>query len=213
MLYGIMVPDVVGPGADRWIYLYPVPPRAGSAYYALPCPVAVLLARSENGRLVCVGLRIGADANKYPPAQQHHEVTASMLRDIKLGQIVQDLAAYLSVEDIEERGGACPEERPHPGRRGYPDAFYEGIRDLFRKAQIASPGNVYRYIVEHAKDAEGRPMYAPTDREDVQRSREAVARKWVYTARHKKHLLGEATPGKAGEQPIKDEEEPHEHNR
>ncbi|HEY5472772.1 MAG TPA: hypothetical protein VIK32_06220 [Candidatus Limnocylindrales bacterium] len=199
MLYTIIMPNLVEPDDDHWIYLLPVRLASDAPYSTLPCPVAVLLARSENGRLVCVGMRIGVEANKYPPARAHHEINASMLRGVKLGQIVQDLAVRLSAHDIDERAGACTGERPHPGRRGYPDAFYEGIRDLFHEAQMVSPENVYRHIVENAKDAEGRLMYAETDDETLQLSREAVARKWVHTTRHKKHLLGDATPGKAGE--------------
>ena len=211
MLYRINVPNQTGPDEERWLYLSPEKLKTDSPHHTLPCQIAVRLARSKDGRLVCVGLRIGVEANRYPPAREHHEVTATMLHAIKLGQIVQDLGGYwgpaLKV-DLEARADNFKGKRRHPGRRGYPNAFYEGIGVLFREALVRSPRNVYRYIVEHAIDEGGRPMYAKTDAKTddkwLELSREAVARKWVRTAR-KKGIIGPATPGKAGELQPRDE--------
>lgn len=194
----------------RWIILSPLMPERVPT---LPFPVAVKLGKSDSGRLVCVGLRLGADAIPgYTPLAAGVQITSHALREIPLRQILDDVAEmiarplpFLLAAEMAERLDAATVEydkpRKHPGRRGHPLAFYEGIRDLYREALQVSPGHVSRYIVEHAKDADGRPMYVETDREDLRESREATARRWVMKVR-KKGLLGPAQRGMAGERRV-----------
>jgi hypothetical protein len=201
---------------SRWIIVSPLDPPT------LPYPIAVKLGKSDDGKLVCVGMRLGEDAipgwnakavpgwnaKAYP--SRSRQITSQTLREIPVGQLLDDLANWRALPDVEGTGlvgqlnallVVRDEPRSHPGRRGYPLAFYEGIRDLYREALEASPGHVCRYIAEHAKDADGRLMYGATERDDLQESREAVARKWVRTTRQK-GLLGAARHGKAGEYPA-----------
>ena len=198
--------DHGGQGSDerRWVILLPT----NTAAPTLPYPVAVKLGRSADGRLECVAMRLGADAIPgYDATLSGAPVTSRTLRDIPVAQIVGDLArmqplpvseAHAAGERLKATTIEHATPRPHPGRRGYALAFYEGIRDLYREALEASPGRVYRYIVEHARDADGRLIYGVTARDDAQHSREAVARRWVMQTRQK-GLLGPARHGKAGE--------------
>jgi hypothetical protein len=171
----------------------------------VPFPIAIKLGKSDDGRLVCVGMRLGADAIPGYTPSASVQITSHSLREIPLGQIVDDVAEWMAepmplpdTTPLWERVDAVPSPRKHPGRRGHPLAFYEGIRDLYREALQVSPGHVYRYIVENARDADGRPMYVETDREDLRASREAAARRWVVKTRQK-GLLGPARHGAAGE--------------
>ena len=196
----------------RWVILSPLyTPNA----VTLPFPIAIKLGKSDSGRLVCVGLRLGADAIPgYNPLAAGVQITSHSLREIPMRQILDDVAKmiaeplpFLMATEIGERLDAATVEydkpRKHPGRRGHPLAFYEGIRDLYREALQASPGHVYRYVVEHAKDVDGRLMYPETDRDDLKESREVAARRWVVKTRQK-GLLGPAQRGIAGEYKTKD---------
>lgn len=187
----------IGEEPDEWIRL--LPQESGGRLPTLPCPVAIRLAEAEDGRLICVGLRVGWEAGlgavrALPPEQ----VTSDDLRHIPLGQILDDLAEQrgLSIpllkdwsDAISTRVSPHSAPRKHPGRRGYSDAFYERVRDLHRHGLQVRPRSVYRYIVENAIDDDGRLMYGATEQDDVQLSREAVARKWVKTARDRGIML------------------------
>ena len=104
-----------------------------------------------------------------------------------------------AIPESLDLGAAYRESPVHPGRRGYPRSFDEGIEGI-------STGRSGRWIAAihlamlaaHARDPEGRLMYAETDREDWQKAREAVARMWIRKAR-KLGLLESARAGVAGD--------------
>lgn len=60
---------------ERWIRLW-----GGD----LPCDVEVRLGRIGAGQFVCTGIRVGANG-----AEDEYEVTARMLRDIRLGNVLR----------------------------------------------------------------------------------------------------------------------------
>jgi hypothetical protein len=62
-------------------------PRGGD----LPCDLALRLGSPTPHRLVCVELRIGA-----APGEEPYEVTARMLRDIRLGNILRGIREIAS---------------------------------------------------------------------------------------------------------------------
>jgi hypothetical protein len=209
-------------GGGEWILLDSPfdSPSSHPDFPTLPFPVAVKLGKSDDGRLVCIGMKLGLEAlteweaqdvvrRPSPPPVQ---ITSKTLREIPMGEILDHLAAWRTQPFLLEGGfvevldAAVVESdapRVHPGSRGHPLAFYEGIRDLYREALVESPGHVYRYVVEHAVDADGRPMYdVKTETAAFQKvhqaTREAAARRWVKKAREK-GLLGSARHGTAGE--------------
>jgi len=213
-------------GADEgdggeWILLdSPFPsPSAHPDFPTLPFPIAVKLGKSDDGRLVCIGMKLGLEAlteweaqSVLRPPSSPVQITSRTLREIPMGEILDDLAAWRTqpflvedgfVEVLDAAVVESPAPRVQPGRPGHPLAFYEGIRDLYREALQASPGHIARYIVEHAKDVDGRPIYdVKTETADFrnvhQATREAAARRWVTKARNK-GLLGPARHGAAGE--------------
>ncbi len=83
--------DPDSPGG-RWIEV-----AAGD----LPCQIAVRLGRPRPGLLCCTGLRVGP-----PDGGQEYEVTARMLRDIRLGNVLRAIR--------EASWGATFAEHPQP---------------------------------------------------------------------------------------------------
>lgn len=196
-----------GPGKDGWFLLSPSPLEKAWLGSRLPMPVAMRLAKSEDGRLVCVGLKLGADAIPGLDASPSIEITARMLRKIPLGKIVDDLAALQArrlgeLEKIESRLDAIEVEHGEPrtrrGPRGHAPSFWAGIAATYREALLVSPRATARYVAEHALDEDGRPVYAETRHEYLWQDRERVARKWIKNSREK-GFLGPARPGRAGE--------------
>lgn len=198
---------------QQWFLLTPVAedPGWGHTYPTLPYPVAVKLGKSEEGRVVCVGLRLGSDAVPGDRASSSMPITSQSLRDIPLAEVVHNLAAFDRLIDPSKLLGTFGDtahvaaadhgkRRSRPGARGHPPEFYRHIADLYRKAMVVSPGHIYRYLVKHAKYPDGKPAYADPEREDQLLSREAAARRWVKKARDK-GFLGPARRGKAGEYP------------
>jgi hypothetical protein len=203
-------------GEPDWFLLSPLPsdwPGRGVSLAVpvrtLPFPIAVKVGKGDGGRLVCTGLRMGADAVPGWDAKGSVEITPRALREIPLGQILRELAERLEFrlatfvdggEAFEALADDHNRHRSHPGRRGYPSEFWEGIAAVYRQGMIVSRRNVSRYVAEHATDVDGRRMYTDTDQERLWENRERTARKWAKIARRKGYL-GPARRGKAGEYP------------
>lgn len=190
----------------RWLVLSPSQFVDAGLGAMLPIPIAMKLGTSEDGRLVCTGLRLGAeDAPGFDPTPL--EITATILHRIPLGRIVDQLAKLRAartgeMQKIQSRLDSMVTEHGRSairrGPRGHTPEFWEGIATVYREALVASPHRTARYVAEHALKEDGRPFYAETDLEHMWQDRERYARKLVKIARQKGHL-GPARAGKAGE--------------
>lgn len=154
--------------------------------------LCVRLDRSEDGRLVCTGVMIGALIDGV-------EVTSRDLRGVRLGEVLAAVADFLTgsransnleraiMKDYAKRlwvdlagDFAGPPRRPGP--KGWPDEHYERVAQTYREGLTLAPRSPVKYLTEQMHTSE------------------ATARRWIKTTRDK-GMLGKAVPGKAGEQP------------
>jgi hypothetical protein len=159
--------------------------------------VYVRLGRTPDSRLVCTGVHIGDE-------DAGHEVTATDLRRVPLAAILGDAARYLAGEGADSPLHAAVMRkiasdwfrqaapfigaRTRPGPGGLPPEHFERVAEAYRAALSAAPRRPIQYLAEKFNVPE------PT------------LRRWVQRARDR-GLLGPATPGKAGEQQPKRDQE------
>lgn len=154
--------------------------------------VYVRLGQADDGRLVCTGVHVA----------EHHggqEVTATDLRRVPLAAILGDVAAYLAGGDSEDpltkavttkmandvlRQHATPFVRAARSTTLRPEHF-ERVAADYRAALLTAPNRPIQYLAKR------------------DRVPEPTLRRWVQRARDM-GLLGESTPGKAGETPRKE---------
>ncbi len=190
----------------EWFLLSPLPPEQRQFGRTLPFPVAIRVGRGDGGRLVCNGLRMGAEAvhgwNAAPV-----QITATDLRDIPLGQIMRDLAEMLAFRlatkvNWGEAFQALEIERAKPpskpGCAGYPKEHWLRIADLFREAWSQNIHNVSLYVGQRATYLDGRRYFADTDDKAVWRRRGQVVRNWGTMLR-KEGILEPAPLARSGD--------------
>ena len=201
-------------GEQKWFLLTPIPDDPGwkQPDSTLPFPIAVRLARDSGGRLICVGLRLGADAVPGAGADALTQLTSKDLRAIPLGAILRDLAEFrwqnppVEVSEyvsdaVDARTEDLEQTARRPGRRGHSRSFYQRVSDLYREALRVNARNSARYIAERIRDDSGGLMFPEVETGDLRYGAEIQVRRWLSTAR-KKDLLGPAKHGKAGEYPT-----------
>lgn len=151
-----------------------------------PVPALLRLGRTGDGRMACTGVAFVGEGE---------ELTARMVREMPLGELVSVAAGQQSGEGavgdfmrsvIAELAGEAP-TRTRPGPRGYPPEHYQLVADAYRAALRDSPRSPVQSLAAHLHVSE------PT------------VRRWVQKARDRR-LLGPSMPGRAGEQPIDDQE-------
>jgi|GEM_PF-6094449 len=157
----------------------------------VPYPVEIRVNRTEDGRLACTGLQLGARLDIDPP-QVETEITARSLRDLPISQILgaiarqlpaQPMAAEaLGVNGVIQGPPLRRATRPRPGPRGWPREHFEEVARVYREGLAREPRAPVKYVRE--------TMFTT----------EPTARRWIQRARDM-GLLGKATPGKAGERP------------
>jgi hypothetical protein len=162
----------------------------------LPFPVAMSLGRSSDGRLICTGLvltnlTIGAQYDDDVPDHMRDEpleITSRLLRKLPLGELVGSVAAMRDDPEGEaffRRSFALADNLPalprrRPGPKGHPPEHFQVVADAYRAALAHAPRKPIKTVAEQLHASE------------------ATVRRWVQRARDK-GLLGESTPGKAGE--------------
>jgi hypothetical protein len=157
-----------------------------------PFPVAMRLALSPDGRAVCVGLMAGSfvrfanqPAGKVRAAPA--EVTATGLRRIPLGQLLDDLSRGTFGRDVL---GLPEMQRPtRLGPRGIPVERLAKVAGLYRRGLVERPSAPVRWVSEQILNPNGKP------------TSEVTVRRWLQRCRDLR-LLGPSIPGKAGEQPL-----------
>jgi hypothetical protein len=138
--------------------------------------VMVKLGRSVDGRLVCTGLLMGAEAES--------EITARSLRTVPMGAFLKAVAEWNFGRALS---GVKP-TRPARGRPGASVKFYEQVAAEYRKAMSAVP---HAPVLELARRL-GQPGKPRSD---------STVRRWLRKAR-RLGLLGPALPGRGGELPT-----------
>jgi hypothetical protein len=157
-----------------------------------PFPVAMRLALADDGRAVCVGLMAGSFVRyvKQPTVKGRStpaEVTATGLRRIPLGQLLDDLSRGTFARDVL---GVPAIQRPtRLGPRGIPVERLAEVADLYRQALREHPSAPIRWMAQRLVGPKGKPTPDVTIRRWLQRCRDLG-------------LLGPSIPGKAGEQPA-----------
>lgn len=168
----------------------------------LPYPVAVSVGIGEDGRLRCTGVILGALTGE--PV----EVTSASLREVRVAEILQQIAAAGNLLEalISFTGpgadrpfldrlypGLVPDLPPRvqPVRGGaLPRAHFEAVASEYRRALVKNKRAPMAELRRRLGDWTGRDVPEPT------------ARRWVQRARDM-GLLGASRPGKAGEKPAK----------
>lgn len=162
---------VTGLADDRW---------ASVKFADEDLPEIAVRVGLAGGRVAITGLIIGAFGES--------EIDARALRDIRLGEVLEE---FLGNEDIFDVGiretlieltdvpdYELPEGRPSGG---YTDEHYRWVAAQYRRAVVRDPHH---------------PMSLLT--EVIPGRSEATIRRWVQRARDK-GFLGPVTPGRAGE--------------
>jgi hypothetical protein len=146
--------------------------------HGLPFPVSLVPGRAPDGRLACKLLLVGGNVT---------EVTATSLRALPLGEIVDELSRQYAPS---AREGLAPLWfRPtRLGPHGIPRERLAQVAQLYRRALDEQRGAPVRWLCEHITGPNGKPTPEPTVRRWLQRCRDLG-------------LLGPSIPGKAGEQP------------
>jgi hypothetical protein len=164
---------------NRWVEV------TGLEALGVPYPVRIRVDKADDGRLICIGLRVaaGVEADETAPDQ---EVTARSLRAIPLSRVLVELAAkWDSVPGLRallaDWGTFRPYQRPpvRPGPKGYPEEHYRRIAEQYRRALLEHPRGTFLALAAELHASE------------------ATVRRWVQRAQDKGYL-GESTPGKAG---------------
>lgn len=142
---------------DQWL-------RVGGG--GLKEAVLVRLGKSGDGRLVCTGLIFGADSA--------HEIPARRLREIRLGELVSDLARspqrpirgsksirafYRALlEDVVHDRAIAATMRPasrkrRPGRRPYTREELIDFAKAFRRARRLSPRSPIQFLANERRES------------------------------------------------------------
>jgi hypothetical protein len=119
-------------------------------------PLALQVGLSPGGKLICTGMLIGWTEN---PMSQRIELTTRTMRNIRLGEILRDLAPIpdgAAPNAKQKRLVAplpgwlllhTPDARPsRPGRGGFNDNHYKYVADLYRTACIVAPGAPMKWL-------------------------------------------------------------------
>jgi hypothetical protein len=158
-----------------------------------PPPVALAMAKSSDGRMICTGLIVGLN-EAYPLGNGEWgkpiEVTSRALRRIPVAELIGRAVTQDPISDhhaplrrkVLSRSPESMSVRRAPGPKGHPDEHFRWVADQYRKALEANPRA---------------PMAWLDERIDVDRS---TITRWVQRARDK-GFLGKSTPGRAGEVP------------
>lgn len=176
-------------------------------------PVHMRVGLAPDGRLVCTGVLVGALADGEG---QDGEVTARAVHDLKVGQLVSELASYRApkarptnfAEALMQRKAqamlgaaeaATPRPRVRPGPKGHPLEFYEGVADDYRMACQEAPHGAMEWLAEYRG-------YSKVQMERLVREARRLGKEAADAGRMKeaRRLLGPALRGKAGEGPIED---------
>jgi len=160
----------------------------------LPYPVSISIGVGVDGRLACTGLIVGAAEGDSV------EITSTSLRSVKIADLLQDVSALTDDEDfgdlmhhvIQSVADDLPGPRTRPGARGLPHEHFETVAREYRRALRVAQRAPVQELRRRMGAASGHDVPEPT------------ARRWIQRARDK-GLLGEATPGKAGER-LREEE-------
>jgi hypothetical protein len=98
-----------------------------------PHRILACFGEAEDGRLICTGLLVDPKMNL--------EVSARLLRDIRLGEAVAFAAAVSPLLPVGRvKHSARPRvRRARPGPPGYPEEFYKDVAEKYRRACRSHP--------------------------------------------------------------------------
>ena len=148
-----------------------------------PRPVVLMRFGRVDGRLVCTGLLLGAEAEA--------EISARTLRDVPLGQLTSQARLNVGVEWWLEHGLMAPVPAPifvsRPGPKGHPREHFAQVAAAYRQALHEAPDAPVQYLTRRFLT----PDLAPVP--------ESTVRRWLQRSRDMK-MLGPSMPGRAGEQ-------------
>ena len=117
----------------------------------IPYPFDLCLGRTEGGKLVCTGLRMGTGARF--PLTEDVQVTAGSLRLIPLGEVLRFLTSYEASDDpwvkkamgplVASKAKPYTELTTMPGRRGHPDSFYREAAKQYLEVARENPQKIW----------------------------------------------------------------------
>jgi hypothetical protein len=169
-----------------------------------PFPIAMRLGAHE-GRVICSGLLLGGSVGMVEMVRRSVEpshgrlgvqggertveITASALREIPLGLLLDSLASKGAQSAMLL--GKLPEfRRPtRLGPHGIPPERLAEVAKLYRIANKEHPAAPVRWMAQQILGPRGKP------------TPEVTVRRWLQRCRDLE-LLGPSIPGKAGERPI-----------
>jgi hypothetical protein len=178
---------IVTPGKDQKGPYF----TAEVAGIAVKCWVA----KAPDGRLVITELHLGGQRHyKGEPRKAGVvEITTKTLRALPLGALLNEAAPQVNPRHAVPCIDSPP--RAKPGRAKLSDEFLEEVAAVYREALVRSPQRPYSYFARPDRDTHRAVWTASA----------STARRWVWQAR-KAGKLGPTTRGKAGEQPVDDQE-------
>lgn len=154
-------------------------------------PVALKLARSSDGRMICTAMIVGLN-EAYPVVIDGRggyqatpvEVTSRALRKIPVAELIGRAMRSADAPGwgdlVKRRVPKVRAVQRSPGPKGHPDEHFREVADAYREALLAEPRRPMAWMQRH-----------------YHADRTTIAR-WVKRARDMGYL-GEADPGKAGD--------------